>query len=105
MLIMNEKVCICEYQPDGYSSNFRELMLKNPVGFNIYYMQRIDMALNTKSRLIYASKYYAFRWLSKDKSYRYEGRYKLIVKCSILFAVFAYMYYKLGTRKFLNEKL
>ena len=103
MILMNKEICVCEYQNDGYSNNFRKLMINNPLGFNIYYIQRIDMALNLKSRLIYASKYYAFKWLSKNKGYKYEGKHKIIVNLSIIFGIVAYYYYKLWLRKFSNE--
>lgn len=98
-LVMNENICICEYQEEGYSNNFESLMLNNPIGFNIYYMQRIDMALNIYKRIIYSAKYNAFKWMTGKSNYKYEGRYNFLVNISIPLGYIFYIYYKLKKRK------
>lgn len=100
LLTLNKNICICEYQQDGYSSNFQHLMLKNTVGFNIYYMQRIDMALNLYQKIIYAAKYHAFKWMTGKNGYKYEGKYSLLVNISIPLAAIFFIYYESNKRKF-----
>lgn len=95
MLLLNKILCICEYQEDGYSHNYMKLILNNPIGFNIYYMQRIDMALTPYQRIIYSSKYHVFKWMSGKNSYTYNGNHKILVSASIPLAFIFYVYYRL----------
>lgn len=99
LLVLNKNLCICEYQENGYSNNFLSLMFKNPVGFNIYYMQRIDMALNIIKRIEYAAKYNAFKWMSKSNNYKYRGKHKIVVKASLPLSILFYLYYQNKKRK------
>lgn len=98
MFLLNEIVCICEYQNDGYTNNFKKLMFNNPIGFKLYYNQRIDMAQDMKSRIIYMGKYHAFKLLSKNRSYDYCGEYKNLLFFSIPIGILFYIYYKLKMR-------
>lgn len=41
MLVMNERIYLFAYQPDGLSQNFRVLYQKNPLGFKAFYEQSI----------------------------------------------------------------
>lgn len=99
LLVLNENICICEYQVEGYSNNFESIMLNNPIGFNIYYMQRIDMALNIYKRIIYSAKYHAFKWMTGKSRYKYKGRYNFLVNISVPLGYIYYIYYKLKKRK------
>lgn len=79
MLLLDEVLTVCEYQPDGLTGTIFPTMLKNPTGYKIYYKQRIDMAYTFKERLGYAVRYNAFDILSGDKKYNYHGKYRLLV--------------------------
>lgn len=77
MLLLPQAVTICEYQPDGYSQNANAVMARNPSGFCLYFMQRIDLMPTFTAKLTCAGKYWCFRWISKNRSLRYTGRHCL----------------------------
>lgn len=79
MLLLDQVLTVCEYQPDGLTGTIFPTMLKNPTGYKIYYKQRIDMAYNFKELLGYVVRYNAFDVLSGDKKYDYHGKYKFLV--------------------------
>ena len=99
LLVLNKSICICEYQVGGYSSRFESLMLNNTIGFNLYYMQRIDMALDISQRIIYVLKYNAFKWMTGKNSYKYKGNHELLVNMCMPLSFIVYIYYKLKKRK------
>ena len=78
MLLLPRAVTVCEYQPDGYSQNANVVMAKNPSGFCLYFMQRIDLMPSMISKLVCAGKYWCFRWISKNKTLRYTGKHRII---------------------------
>ena len=80
LILLNEVLTICEYQSDGLTSSIFSTMLKNPTGYKIFYNQRIDMAYTISERLGYIIRYNAFDILSKDNSFNYNGKYKLLVR-------------------------
>lgn len=93
-ITLRKEVNICEYQEDGYSNNFINLMLNNPIGFKAYYCQRIDMSYTFSEKLGYIIRYNAFDILSNDNQYNYKGKYKLLV---LVFKPFGWLltkYYK-----------
>jgi glycosyltransferase involved in cell wall biosynthesis len=74
MLLLPRAVTVCEYQQDGYSQNANAVMGRNPSGFCLYFMQRIDMMPSLVSKIVCAGKYWCFRWISKNKTLRYTGK-------------------------------
>ena len=78
MLLSDEVLTICEYQPDGLTGTIFSTMLKNPTGYKIYHGERIDMAYTFKERIGYIIRYNAFDILSGDKNYDYCGKHKLL---------------------------
>ena len=78
MILLNHVLTVSEYQPDGLTASLFSIMLKNPTGYKIYYMQRIDMAYTLSERLGYIIRYNAFDILSKDEEYNYSGKHKLL---------------------------
>lgn len=80
MLLLDKVLTVCEYQPDGLTNSIFTNMLKNPTGYKIYYKQRIDMASSLKEQIGYIIRYNAFKILSKDNEYDYNGRYNFFVK-------------------------
>lgn len=79
MLLLDEVLTICEYQPDGLTGTIFSTMLKNPTGYKIYYSGRIDIALTFKERFGYIIRYNAFDILSGDEAYNYYGKHKFWV--------------------------
>lgn len=94
-LVLNDILTVCEYQEGGLTSNIVSLMLCNPIGYKVYYSQRIDMAVSFKERFGYAIRYWAFKMMKSDSLYNYEGKHKTFVLCSFPFGCVAYIYYKL----------
>lgn len=64
----NTVLTICEYQPDGYTGNYRKLMLTNPTGFAYLYGMRAVRADGFSKKLSMAARYNAFKMMSKNKA-------------------------------------
>ena len=88
-------ITVCEYLADGYSNNFGSLMGRNPSGFCLYFLQRIDLQVKLLPRIIHASKYWCFRWISGNNTLTYHGKHKLLVAFSVMPGVLFRIYYKL----------
>lgn len=89
---------LCEYQQDGYSSDATKLMKKNPSGYCLYFLQRIDLHRSVKQRIVHAGKYWCFRWICKRSELRYQGNHKILVAVSVIPGIFFRVYYKLFRR-------
>lgn len=85
---------ICEYQEDGLTSQIYSLMLRNPVGYQIFHMQRIDLVKTWKERIRHAIQYEAFRCISHNMDYCYNGKYKWLVMLAHIPGVIGAQYYK-----------
>lgn len=95
MALYPEVITICEYQADGYSQNANAVMKKNPSGYCLYFLQRIDLQLQFLPRIIYAGKYWCFRWICGNKALIYHGKHKLLVALSIIPGALFRIFYKL----------
>lgn len=87
-------ITICEYQADGYSASVNKIMKENPTGYSLYFMQRIDLAVCFRQRLVYAGKYHAFRIFSPTKL-PYNGSHKLFTALCRPIGRLFWFYYKL----------
>lgn len=94
MVIVHQVLMICEYQIDGYTNNFATLMMKNPCGFSMVYMQRIDMPTGYIQRWMNAGKYHCFRKLGKKQVPQYQGDHKLLVFFAVALGALFRLYYK-----------
>lgn len=65
-LTCNTVLTICEYQPDGYTGNYRKLMINNPTGFAYLYGMRALRAKNFKTRFAMFARYHAFAVMSHN---------------------------------------
>jgi hypothetical protein len=54
-------------------------MYNNPTGYKIYYKQRIDMAESFGERVGYVLRYLAFKAISQNTKYNYNGKHSLLV--------------------------
>lgn len=93
MKLMDQVLTKCEYQDNGLSSGFFKTMINNPVGYKIYYVQRIDMAYSFSQRFSYALRYNAFKHMSNDIKYNYDGKHKFLVKSLSLCGIVLKHYY------------
>ena len=94
MLLLPRAVTVCEYQPDGYSQNANAVMAKNPSGFCLYFMQRIDLMPSLISKIICAEKYWCFRWISKNKTLQYTGKHRFLCGLGRVLGLVFRGYYK-----------
>lgn len=95
MRLLAEALTVCEYQADGYSSDANAVMARNPTGYCLYFLQRIDLLPGWKARLTCAGKYWCFRWISGNKTLRYEGKHKVILFAGWFAGIAFRAYYKL----------
>lgn len=95
LALLPEVITVCEYQEDGYSRNANAVMKKNPSGYCLYFLQRIDLQVRLLPRIAHAGKYWCFRWISGNRELTYEGKHKLLVALSALPGVLFRIYYKL----------
>ena len=95
MLLLPKVTTLCEYQADGLSGNINALMKKNPCGFCLYFLQRIDLQQRVFHRLICAGKYHCFRLICKNSSLRYTGKHRISVALAAPLGLVFRIYYKL----------
>ena len=95
MQLLPKVLTVCEYQADGYSQNADGIMKQNPTGYCLYFMQRIDLQPSFGPRLSHAGKYWCFRWISKNKTLRYEGKHKALVALAVIPGIVFRAYYKI----------
>ena len=93
-LVSNSILTVCEYQEGGLTSNLFSLMVKNAVGYKLYYAQRINMAVTLKERIGYSIRYNAFNLMKKESSFSYVGPHKILVMLTIPLGFVADMYYQ-----------
>lgn len=99
MHILPEVIEICEYQTDGLSNNLNEIMKRNPAGYCLYFMQRIDMQNNLKDRILTIGKYISFSIFAGRSKTVYNGKYKILSKVLYPVGIVMWLYYKC-VRKF-----
>ena len=93
-MVLSDKVLTgCEYQQGGLSDNTYTVQVNNPVGYKLYYMQRLDMALSFRERFGYALRYNAFGYLGKTHEYDYAGKHKGLVRALKPFGFLLSFYY------------
>ena len=78
--LLPEVITICEYQEDGLSNNLNRIMKRNPAGYCLYFMQRIDIVPSLKERIIVAGKYHCFCIFADKNKSEYAGKHKLLVR-------------------------
>lgn len=98
-LLINKVINICEYQDEGLTSNIYKCLIENPIGYKIYYKQRIDLTESWKNRLLYIVKYNAFRSMSHDREYDYNGKYRLLAKALAFTGIIGKCYYLRNYKK------
>lgn len=92
--LLPEVLTICEYQPDGLTSNLYRSLTQNPTGYQIYHLQRMDLVHSAKERIRHAVQYQAFRRMSGNRQYLYSGKHKLFAKLAYIPGIFGAMYYR-----------
>lgn len=93
--LLPKTITVCEYQPDGLSSRATELMKRNPAGYCLYFMQRIDLVNSVPERLLMAGKYQCFGMLARKKRTAYRGTHRLLAAACYPIGLLFRAYYKL----------
>lgn len=96
---IDEVLTICEYQSDGLSSDLYSTMIRNPVGFQIYHLQRIDLVTSPGERIKHILRYHSFRRLSRNREYLYRGKYRALTALLAPLGPIGALYYKLKAKR------
>lgn len=93
LVLLNQVLCVCEYQQDGYSANYQKIMIQQPYGFELLNLGRIDIETDIGRIRYCVSRYLVFKWLAKDRTAKYTGNRKREFLYGIPVAVVVYLYY------------
>lgn len=102
MLILREIIYLCEYLDDGYTTNAKKLMLNNPKGYRLYYLQHTRMSqylsggLKLKRKIISIIKYIGFSIKANEPILK-NNPYKIFTICLLPIGI-AYRSIKLHER-------
>lgn len=94
MRLLRETVTVCEYQADGYSQNINGIIARNPKGYSVYFMQRIDVYPSLKQKMTTAGKYWCFRWMGGKPPVRYSGKHRILTGLCLPLGMIFRVYYK-----------
>ena len=67
---------ICEYQKDGYTNNYLQVLLNNPKGYQMYFNQLIKLKKN--GRFYHTKMYIATSLLANDKNMFWKASNKIL---------------------------
>lgn len=102
--LMRKSICCCEYLENGYSANFRMLMINNSVSMKWFYSERIDFPCTLKQRFYSAFRYIAYSFLANSKDGKYKGSRKGIFFVAFPFGLVMYIKYYFLRRRYGNGK-
>ena len=96
MRLIPNVICICEYQEEGYSNNINLLMKNNPIGFSVYFRQRIQCQTNLLNKIIIAGKYNCFRMIAgyNTPTYVQDDSATGLIRVTRPLGVIFWLYYK-----------
>ncbi|MDX5475451.1 MAG: glycosyltransferase family 2 protein [Bacillaceae bacterium] len=93
LLLMNEVLCIVDYQQDGSSYNMLRQYRKNPKGFAFYRMEMMKLPFATlKFKFRHAIHYVSSSLLIKNKKFLTETPSKILTTFAIPIGVALYFY-------------
>ena len=70
--VIHHPLMVCEYLADGITKNYYKLMRKNPIGFRMFYAQRVHISKLLKVRFLAALMYNAVYDLSEKREPKRE---------------------------------
>ena len=102
LLILNEPVCVVEYQADGSSTNMYRQYLRNPKGFA--FIRKVDMekADNLKELFRCTTHYVSSSIISKNKNFIKESPRKAATVLSIPFGAALTVYIKHKSKGYMS---
>ena len=98
--LLRECICICEYMDEGYSANFRKLMIDNAISMKWFYAERIDFPSSFVQRFKSAFRYDAYSMLAKSQEGKYRGRHKLMLIVAFPVGLIMFILYSRYKRSF-----
>ncbi len=99
LLIMNEPVCVVEYQPDGSSYTIIKQYVKYPNGFAFYRKSEMVVTPSKKRMFIECIHYVSSSIIGKNKHFISESPKKLATVLAIPFGAALFVMIKIITRK------
>lgn len=98
LAIISEGIYICEYLPDGYTTNVAKIIMNNPKGYILAAKVKLKTANGIKEKLKACAKIVLGNWLANQRGYIKESSHKVLMILSIPFACYIYLkkYRKLG---------
>ena len=94
LLILNEPVCIVEYQLDGSSYGMYKQYLNNPKGWSFYRKTEMIYTKSLKRKIIVCAHYVASSIFSRNKRFIFETPCKILTILSIPLGFMLYLYIK-----------
>lgn len=94
LLVLNEVLCIVEYQTDGSSMNMYRQYFRNPKGFAFYRKTSMLVVSSYKRRFIECIHYVSSSLLAKNKSFLKETPCKITTLLAIPFGIALTVYIK-----------
>ena len=91
--VLRDVICECEYQGDGYSASFRDLMINNPVSMKWFYADRIDLAKGIRDRIWNAYHYIGYSLLAKSDEGKYRGNNGFVFLPAFPIGIVFWLYY------------
>ncbi len=93
-VLLRENICDCEYQTDGYSNSFRDLMINNAVSMKWFFAERIDMPVSRAVRFDAAYRYIAFSMMARSKQGAYQGKNKALLLAALPAGIAMFITYR-----------
>ena len=81
--ILNECVCIVDYQMDGSSTNMYRQYVRNPKGFAFWRKEQMKHSINTKQKINACIHYVSSSLIAKNKHFIKESPEKFLTVLSI----------------------
>lgn len=78
LYFLDEILYICEYLPDGYTNNMRQINKKNPRGYLLYINQRLNMDETLLDKIKDTLRYVAIKKAVSDKNIVADAVYPML---------------------------
>ena len=105
LLILNEPVCVVEYQLDGSSYGMYKQYWNNPKGWCFYRKTEMLYTKGLTRKMIVCAHYVSSSIISKNKQFIAESPYKLATICSIPLGVMLYLYIRRKVKSNANYRM
>lgn len=96
--ILNECVCIVDYQADGSTANMLNQYIKNPKGFAFWRKEQMKHAVSFKQKVRACIHYVSSSIISRNKRFISESPYKFLTILSVPFGTLFTVYIKAKLR-------